>query len=297
MPRPSVFRRLVRFQNAGGETRYGELPPDAATEDTLTGVEVDVYDGDEPWSLVETSEKDTIKQRVPIYICVGMNYKSHIEETKFPVPQYPILFNKPSAALAGPEEDIAVHPKATLMDYEVWTYQLRDLLRARVSDPPVQGELCVIIGKDCKDLTEEDDIEDFVLGYTVGNDVTSRFWQLKPQSGDQAGYSKSFDKFAPIGPIICSPSQIPDPSQLTLATWVNGEERQRSKISDLLFSVKELIKFCSVGHTIERGTVIMTGTPSGVGALMEPSAWLKHGDVVEVNIDGIGTLKNRIVVQ
>lgn len=123
-----------------------------------------------------------------------------------------------------------------------------------------EGELCVIIGKDCKDLTTDEEIDACILGYTVGNDVTSRFWQQKAQSGDQAGYSKGFDKFAPIGPCICSTTQIPEPGRLTLTTSVNGQERQRAGTDDLLFDVRALVRFASRGHTLDRGTVIMTGT-------------------------------------
>jgi 2-keto-4-pentenoate hydratase/2-oxohepta-3-ene-1,7-dioic acid hydratase in catechol pathway len=135
------------------------------------------------------------------------------------------------------------------------------------------------------------------LGYTVGNDVSSRFWQHPDKSGHQAGYAKGFDKFAPIGPIICSTSHIPDPKSLALVTSVNGHERQRTGVDDLIFDIETVIRFASLGHTLERGTVIMTGTPSGVAASMKPPAWLQDGDVVEVKIEGIGKIKNKMAFE
>lgn len=120
---------------------------------------------------------------------------------------------------------------------------------------------------------------------------------MPDRSGQQAGYSKSFDNFAPLGPVICSTAQIPAPDRLTLVTTVNGVERQKSSIEDLIFSVRDIIKFAARGHTLEPGTVIMTGTPSGVAAFMQPPAWLQDGDIVEVDIDGIGKISNKMVFE
>lgn len=136
-----------------------------------------------------------------------------------------------------------------------------------------------------------------MLGYIVGNDVSSRYWQLPERSGQQVNFAKGFDKFAPIGPVICSPAQIPKPECLTLVTLVNGVERQRTGLDDLIFNVRDLIRFAAKGRTLESGTVIMTGTPSGVAAFMKPPVWLKDGDVVEVQIDGIGKIRNMMVFE
>jgi len=135
-----------------------------------------------------------------------------------------------------------------------------------------------------------------VLGYTIGNDISSRYWQAPDKSGGQAGYSKSFDKFAPLGPVVCSPTHL-SPESLTLVTSVNGVQRQKSGVDDLIFDVPEIIRFASRGHTLAPGTVIMTGTPSGVAAFMNPPAWLQDGDVVEIAIDGIGTIRNKMVFE
>lgn len=143
--------------------------------------------------------------------------------------------------LAGPYEDIPISPHAKELDYE--------------------GELTIVIGKDTKDLTETQDPLDFVLGYTVGNDVSARYWQKMPQSAGQHGGAKSFDKFGPIGPVIASLKAVGDPETLKLRTWVNGELRQDGCTDDLIFGVREIVRFLSNGKTLRKGTIIMTGTP------------------------------------
>ena len=135
-----------------------------------------------------------------------------------------------------------------------------------------------------------------MLGYTVGNDVSSRYWQRPPRSGMQFCYAKSFDAFAPLGPTILSP-EVTDLKTLHLTTKVNGEIRQDSSISDLLFDVPEMIAHASRGTTLRKGTVIMTGTPSGIAAKMPGEPWLKDGDVVEVEISRIGRIRNKMVFE
>lgn len=160
-----------------------------------------------------------------------------------------------------------------------------------------QAELCVIIGKDCKNATLENALS-YVLGYTAGNDVSSRFWQWRERSGGQHGSAKGFDKFAPIGPVIVSAKAIGDPHKLALKTIVNGSDvRQSSNTDDLIFNVPVIIQHLSRGTTLRQGTVIMTGTPSGVAAFMEPQAFLQDGDVVEVEIEKIGRLQNKMVFE
>lgn len=157
-----------------------------------------------------------------------------------------------------------------------------------------EGELGVVIGRDVKNANPDNAL-DYALGYTVVNDVSSRYWQMPERSSQQHGYSKSFDGFAPIGPLILSPAMT-DPNSMTIVTRVNGEERQKSGIDDLLFKVGDIISHLSRATTLRAGTVIMTGTPSGVAAFMKPPAWLRNGDVVEVTIDGIGTIRNKISI-
>ncbi|KAK5222250.1 hypothetical protein LTR72_006507 [Exophiala xenobiotica] len=185
----------------------------------------------------------------------------------------------PSAdALAGPYEDIPIHPECqSQMDYE--------------------AELCVVIGKDVKNAMVENAL-DYVLGYTAGNDVSARYWQWKDRSGGQHGSAKGFDKFAPIGPVIVSPSAIGNPHNLSLKTIVNRTDvRQSSRTDDVIFRIPEIIAHLTRGTTLRKGTVIMTGTPSGVAAFMKPPGFLQDGDVVEVEIEKIGRIANKLVFE
>lgn len=161
-----------------------------------------------------------------------------------------------------------------------------------------EGELTVVIGKPCRNLNKSfEDPLDYVLGYTVGNDISARSWQVAEASGGQHGYAKSFDKFAPIGPALVSTKVLPDPSKMHMRTWVNGDLRQETSTGDLLFGVREIIQHISRGTTLQPGTIIMSGTPSGVGWFMSPPGFVKDGDVVEIKIDEIGSIKNRMVFE
>lgn len=182
---------------------------------------------------------------------------------------------KPSDALAGPLDPIPIHKDCqSMLDYE--------------------GELTIIIGRDCKNATA-DNWSDYILGYTVGNDVSARNYQLPANvSGGQFGYAKSFDRFAPIGPCIASKEVIGDPQKLTYWTKVNGEVRQKTKTDDMIFNVGQIIVHLSRGTTLRAGTAILTGTPSGVGLFMEPKGFVKDGDEVEIHVDGIGSIINRM---
>jgi 2-keto-4-pentenoate hydratase/2-oxohepta-3-ene-1,7-dioic acid hydratase in catechol pathway len=276
-----TFSRLVRFKGTDGNIWYGEAPENH----DLLGKRLPIYDGDVPWNLARTNKEMEVAEilcplaQVPIIYGIGLNYKKHIEESDFPTPAYPTVFTKPPTALAGPFEDIPINAQCLNMDYE--------------------GELSIIIGQDCKNFTAEDDPTAYILGFTVANDVSSRFWQMPEQSGNQHGYAKSFDKFAPIGPVIVGPAAFPNlrrgTPDLQLRTLVNGEVRQNSRTSDLLFDVADILQHLSRGTTIKQGTLIMTGTPSGVAAFLRPPQWLRSGDIVEVEMERVGTIRNRVV--
>ncbi|KAL6365719.1 hypothetical protein LRP88_01720 [Fusarium phalaenopsidis] len=209
----------------------------------------------------------------PIIICIGLNYKTHAEEAKLTVPKYPAVFTKPADALTGPTDNIPVHPDARpMLDFE--------------------GELGVVIGKDAKNVTDAAAL-DFVLGYTASNDVSARNFQLPEVSGGQFCYAKSFDGFAPIGHAIVHPSELPDPIASRITTKVNGEIKQDSNTDDMIFGVRQIISHLSRGTTLRKGTVIMTGTPSGVGYFRKE--FLNSGDVVEVEIEGVGKVQNVIL--
>ncbi|KAJ3548968.1 hypothetical protein NM208_g563 [Fusarium decemcellulare] len=273
-----VFDRLVRFENPEGLVFYGEAP----TEDDMIGKRVKVYDGSLPWSLSNTDDSRTqvIQKilspipKVPIIYGIGLNYKTHIAEASLEEPKYPTVFTKAPKALNDPFSDILIHPECLCMDYE--------------------GELTVILGRDTKNVKTDEEALGSILGYTVGNDVSSRYWQMPERSNQQHGYAKSFDGFAPIGPVLVSPAVI-NPERLTLKTYVNGDLRQDARVQDLFFKIADIIKFLSRGTTLMAGTAIMTGTPSGVAAFSKPPRWIKHGDVVEVTISKIGTIRNKYV--
>lgn len=232
-------------------------------------------------------------ESTPIIICVGLNYKQHATEanvpasiflitkfvhctdlghTKLPVPKYPVIFTKPADALAGPDEAIEIHGDARdMLDYE--------------------GELTVVISRDAKNVSEENAL-DYVLGYTAGNDLSARNFQTPEASGGQFCYAKSFDKFAPIGHTIVAAQEIPDPQKLRLTTKVNGVIKQETSTGDMIWGVRQIISHLSRGTTLRKGTVIMTGTPSGVGYFRKE--FMTHGDVVEVELVGLARLKNEI---
>lgn len=157
-----------------------------------------------------------------------------------------------------------------------------------------EGELTVVIGKDAKNVSEADALN-YVAGYVSGNDVSCRDWQMEK---DKAGmmpqwtFSKSFDKYAPLGPCIVSSKLLGDGSGLSMKTFVNGELRQDTNTDDLCFGVKKLVSFLSTGQTLQAGTLIMTGTPGGVGIGMKPPKYLQDGDEVVVDIEGIGKVRN-----
>lgn len=208
-------------------------------------------------------------------MCVGLNYRHHAEEANLQIPTFPTIFTKPPDALAGPLDAIPIHKDCqSQLDYE--------------------GELTIVIGKDCKNVSASS-FADYVLGYTVGNDVSARNFQLPASvSGGQFGYAKSFDKFAPIGPCIASTSVVPDPQKLKYWTKVNGEKRQETSTDDMIWTVGQVVEHLSRGTTLRAGTCIMTGTPSGVGLFMEPKGFVTDGDEVEIYVEGIGSLVNKM---
>lgn len=152
----------------------------------------------------------------------------------------------------------------------------------------------MIISKTGKNISEDDALS-YVLGFTAGNDLSSRFWQRAPRSGGQYCFAKSFDGFAPLGPTILHPSFAT--GDLQIQTRVNGEVRQNASTKEMIFTVKQIIAHVSRGTTLRKGTVIMTGTPAGIAGKMPGQPWLKHGDVVEVEISQIGCLKNKLIFE
>ncbi|KAK5051554.1 hypothetical protein LTR84_003206 [Exophiala bonariae] len=277
----NAFKYLLRFEDENGNIHYGEAGGPGSEGDFLQQ-KLKTYSGKTPWDPdFQLSDKTATIAKIlsplattPIIHGVGLNYKAHAEEGNLKLPPFPILFVKYPDALANPYDDIPVHKEAWQLDYE--------------------AELCVIIGKECKDIPASKDPLDYVLGYSIGNDISSRYWQDKTRSSGQHGYGKSMDKFAPIGPVIVSRHVMTDSSSLKILTHVNGAVRQDSTTASMIFDVPALIRHLSRGITLRPGTIIMTGTPDGVAAFMKPSPWLKDGDVVEIEISGIGKIRNRM---
>ncbi|MGM0642282.1 MAG: fumarylacetoacetate hydrolase family protein [Thermodesulfobacteriota bacterium] len=211
----------------------------------------------------------------PAVFCIGLNYREHAQETGASLPEFPVIFMKNPAAVTGHEQ--AVRLPASCVDPLQADYE---------------AELAVIIGKSARNV-KRDDALDYVKGYTCANDISARRWQ-KHAGGGQWVRGKSFDTFCPMGPCLKTRSEIPDPSGLDIECRVNGEVMQQSTTSDMIFSVERIIEFLSEDTTLLPGTVILTGTPSGVGFARKPPVFLKPGDRIETGIEGIGTLENRV---
>ena len=201
---------------------------------------------------------------------IGLNYRDHAQETGNPIPEVPIVFSKAATAVIGPGAAIEIPPASALIDYE--------------------GELAVVIGRPAKRVSRRDALQ-YVAGYTVMNDVTARDYQAR--SGHCV--AKSFDTFAPMGPVLVTADEIGDPSTLDLRTIVSGQEMQHSRTSNLIFDVPALIEYISAGVTLEPGDIITTGTPAGVGYRREPRRFLKPGDTVRIEISNIGALENPVI--
>jgi 2-keto-4-pentenoate hydratase/2-oxohepta-3-ene-1,7-dioic acid hydratase in catechol pathway len=205
-------------------------------------------------------------------LCIGLNYRRHAAESGMAEPERPLLFIKPTSTLCGHGDPILYPAQTGELDYEC--------------------ELAVLIGEAAKNVSEDDAL-DYVLGYTCANDVSARDWQLKLDK--QWARGKSFDTFCPLGPALIPAADIPDPNALRIQTRVNGATMQDSNTADMIFSVRQIISYLSKDMTLLPGTVILTGTPEGVAMGRTPHPWLKPGDVTEVEIEGIGILKNQVV--
>ncbi len=176
----------------------------------------------------------------------------------------------PHTAIAGPNQKIITRPFVKELDYE--------------------GELAIVIGKRAKDVSVSEALN-YVFGYTILNDVSARDFQFR---SSQWTPGKSFDTFAPTGPCITTSNQLPDPGNLRIKTWINGELRQNGNTCDMIFSVAQIIHYLSRVMTLEPCDIIATGTPSGVAMAMKPPKWLNAGDVIRIEIEGIGTLENTV---
>lgn len=208
-------------------------------------------------------------------LAIGLNYKRHAEEGGNPLPQRPMLFLKSTSSLQNPGDPIEIPVKlaSTEVDYEC--------------------ELAVVIGKRCKNVSKANAL-DYVLGYTCANDVSARDWQNR-WGGGQFSQGKSFDNFRPLGPVLVTKDEIANPNNLKIKTILNGQAMQDWNTNDMVFDVPSLVEFLSASKTLLPGTVILTGTPHGVGGARKPPVFLKEGDTITIEIEGIGALTNPVV--
>ncbi|OQY59065.1 MAG: 5-carboxymethyl-2-hydroxymuconate isomerase [Desulfobacteraceae bacterium 4572_88] len=264
--------RIIRFSDENNEQHFGHHYKD----DSAILLEGELFG-----ELRDTGKEISVKKLLAplqpaVIFCIGLNYHEHADETGMESPKYPVVFMKNPAAAAHPGDPIIL-PRSCL-------------------DPPqvdYEAELAVVIGKPAKNVSRED-APDYVLGYTAGNDVSARRWQ-KHGGGGQWVRGKSFDTFCPLGPELLTGDEIPDPQTLSIQSLLNGEIMQNGHTSDMIFSVADLIAFLSEDTTLVPGTVIMTGTPSGVGFVRKPPVYLRPGDEISVVAEKIGRLTNTVV--
>jgi 2-keto-4-pentenoate hydratase/2-oxohepta-3-ene-1,7-dioic acid hydratase in catechol pathway len=211
--------------------------------------------------------------RPPKFLAIGLNYAAHVEESGMKAPEVPLFFNKQSTCVIGPGDGIEIPRASSMVDYE--------------------GELAFVIGRRCRHVSA-DDAPDVIAGYTIVNDVSVRDWQLRTPTMTMG---KSFDTHGPTGPWIVTADELGDPHGLRLRTWVNDELRQDASTDDLIFNCFEQVEHLSTAFTLEVGDLVATGTPAGVGMAMQPPQWLQAGDVVRIEIDGIGVLENPVVAE
>lgn len=289
--------RLVRFTHGETRPRLGTIEPDTGTvvdlETASTDLDIGIpsetrtllsrprwretvdlvsdYALDEAVGLHDHEAVDLLSplsepQKI---ICVGLNYVEHIEESDEDRPDNPVLFSKYASALVGPGEAIEWDPELTAeVDYEV--------------------ELAAVVGRRARRV-DPNDARDHVAGYTVANDVSARDLQF---ADDQWVRGKTLDTFCPIGPAIVTEDELGDPEDRSLWAEVNGERLQESTTKNLIFGIDELVSFCSQAFTLEPGDLILTGTPTGVGAFRDPPIFLDDGDRVTVGVEGVGELTN-----
>lgn len=263
--------KIVRFLTDEGQVCLGSLvseqPPEAR-----------VVRGDLFGELELTGQTVRIRRFLPPLdppniIAVGLNYTGHAEETKLSKPEIPVIFLKATTSVIGPDDPILLpYVGPDRVDYE--------------------AELAVIIGKRAKNVPREEALG-YVLGYTCANDVSARDWQIDKQQ-KQWARGKSFDTFCPLGPWLVTGEEIPDPNILPIRAILNDRILQESNTSDMIFNVQTLISNLSQSLTLLPGTVILTGTPQGVGFTRQPPVYLRAGDRITIEIGGIGRLSNRV---
>ena len=262
--------RIVRYRDPSNVEHYGCQHADGTTT-RIQGCIFDKYED-------SGTAADVHKLLAPVLpadvLCIGLNYRRHAAEGNQPLPEHPLVFMKTRSALQHPQDPILLptHMKSNAVDYEC--------------------ELAVVIGRECRNATPEDAL-DYVLGYTCANDVSARDWQLE-FGGGQWCRGKTFATFCPLGPCLVTRDEIDNPNDLAIKTVLNGQVMQDWNTNDMIFDVRTLIAFLSGSTLLTAGTVILTGTPHGVGSARKPPVYLQHGDTVTIEIEKIGQLTNPV---
>ncbi|MGH9013322.1 MAG: fumarylacetoacetate hydrolase family protein [Acidimicrobiia bacterium] len=270
--------RVARFRHQGS-VRTGIVVGDEIAE--VAGEALDViaagYDAAGP--AARAAPRHPLAQvelmapipRPPKFLAIGLNYADHMAESGAEAPAFPVFFNKQSTCVIGPGEPIHRPRVSEMLDYE--------------------GELGVVIGRRCRHVPAER-AQEVIAGYTVVDDVTVRDWQFKAPTWT---LGKSFDTHGPTGPWIVTADELTDPQSLRIRTWVNGDLRQDASTKEMIFDCSQQVETLSTAFTLEPGDLIATGTPSGVGMFRTPPSFLRAGDTVRIEIDGIGTLENPVI--
>jgi 2-keto-4-pentenoate hydratase/2-oxohepta-3-ene-1,7-dioic acid hydratase in catechol pathway len=264
--------KIVRFLDASNAIQFGCRHDDGRT--TLLKGDPLLH------GTVDTGVEATVQKLLaPIdprdIICIGLNYRKHAQEGNQAIPEHPVVFMKNVGTLQNPGDPIVLPRKlrSDKVDYEC--------------------ELAVVIGKRCHNVSRDEALS-YVLGYTCADDVSARDWQMNG-GGGQWCRGKTFATFCPLGPWIVTADQIPNPNSLGIRTILNGQTMQDWNTNDMIFDVPTLIEFLSASTILVPGTVILTGTPHGVGAARKPPVYLQPGDEVSIEIDQIGRLTNPVI--
>jgi 2-keto-4-pentenoate hydratase/2-oxohepta-3-ene-1,7-dioic acid hydratase in catechol pathway len=255
--------RLCRF-DAGAGARHGTVQGEC------------VVDRDEPAVRHPLEEVRMLAPALPRkFLAIGLNYADHIAESGMEAPQYPVFFNKQVTCVVGPDDDVHMPRVSKLLDYE--------------------GELAIVIGSRCRHVPEHR-AHEVIAGYTIANDLSVRDWQLRSPTMTMG---KSFDTHGPLGPWLVTPDELGDPHDLSIRTFVNEELRQDGNTREMIYNCYQQVAHLSEAFTLEPGDVIATGTPAGIGAVRQPfpEGLLKVGDVTRIEIEGIGELRNTVIVE
>jgi 2-keto-4-pentenoate hydratase/2-oxohepta-3-ene-1,7-dioic acid hydratase in catechol pathway len=261
--------RLLRHLTPDG-VAYAALQPDGSAR----AIQGDIFGVHQVTDQVVKPGKVLAPVAPSVILCIGLNYAKHAAEGGKPPPERPIWFMKLPGTVQNPGDPVRVPTRqpSTKVDYE--------------------AELAIVLRKTAHNVSRADAL-DYVLGYTCANDISARDWQ-RDLGGGQWNHAKAFDTFCPLGPVLATPDEIKNPNALRIRSVLNGQVMQDSNTSDMIFDVPAIIEFLSADKTLPAGTLILTGTPEGVGFARKPPVWLQPGDTITVEIEGIGTLSNPV---